>query len=409
MNSIVRNKLLIGWKSVPVKDAFVFVKSYAFSRDSLINDTSNKEGVGNIHYGDIHAKFSTPNIDLRQISVPMIRNLSFTPDSEDFLKDGDLIMADTSEDYEGIGVTVSIHGIGNKKIVGGLHTFVLRDDKGNTNDYYRQYIFRNPKIRNLLQKLANGVSVYGISKTAVSKLLLPLPPLLEQSRIVAILETWDKAIEKLTKKIEIKKKVKKGLMQELLTGKTRLPGFENKWQVKRLGECLLIRHGRPQREVESPNGIYPILGTGGEFGRSNDFLYDKPSVLIGRKGTIDKPKYIDSPFWTVDTLFYSEIKDNHSAKFLYYKFLMINWKSYNEGSGVPSLSASTISSIKVSLPTDHNEEIELSKVLTTFDDDISTLDHKLSLLKDQKKYLLNNLITGTIRTPEKMKIIKLPC
>lgn len=82
------------------------------------------------------------------------------------------------------------------------------------------------------------------------------------------------------------------------------------WEVKRLGEIAKIKHGRDQKQVICDNGIYPILGTGGEIGRTNSFLYNKPSVLIGRKGTIDKPRFIDTPFWTVDTLFYTELSQD---------------------------------------------------------------------------------------------------
>lgn len=255
-----------------------------------------------------------------------------------------------------------------------------------------------------IERLGSGSTVSGIQLNELKSLKFSLPPLPEQSRIVAVLETWDKAIEVLTKKIEVKREIKKGLMQELLTGKKRLPGFVGEWDTKKVGDCLLIKHGQSQKEVEVSGGIYPILGTGGEIGRASQFLYDKPSVLIGRKGTIDKPVYMDTPFWTVDTLFYSKVKDDHNAKFLYYCFLMINWKNYNEGSGIPSLSASTISSIKISIPKEKKEELAIATLLTHADDEIKAIEQSLSLLKDQKKYLLNNLITGTIRTPEKMKI-----
>ena len=83
------------------------------------------------------------------------------------------------------------------------------------------------------------------------------------------------------------------------------------WEVKTLGDVLKIKHGRDQKQVQSTNGKYPILGTGGLMGFTDKFLYNKESVLIGRKGTIDKPRYMNTPFWTVDTLFYSEIfKEN---------------------------------------------------------------------------------------------------
>lgn len=124
----------------------------------------------------------------------------------------------------------------------------------------------------------------------------------------------------------------------------------NNWKTLKLGEILKVRSGRDQKTIECRNGKYQILGTGGEIGRTNTFLYDKPSVLIGRKGTINNPMYKDEPFWTVDTLFYTEIKEGFSPKYLYYLFKTINWLKYNEASGVPSLTSSTIEKIKVKVP-----------------------------------------------------------
>jgi type I restriction enzyme S subunit len=422
------------WSSLPVSNVFIFVKSYAFSRDSLINDTSNNEGIGNIHYGDIHAKFSTPSIDLRDISVPMIRSSNFTPDPEDYLKDGDLIMADASEDYEGVGVTVSVHGIGNKKIVGGLHTFVLRDDKKKTDDYYRQYIFRNPKVRNSLQKIANGVSVYGISKSAVSKLLLPIPPLVEQSRIVAVLETWDKAIEELTKKIEIKKEIKKGLMQELLTGKKRLQGFSEKWQNRTLSDLGNFSKGtgilKDQVSEKGFNAVrYGELYTVYSYqinkvfshipasitteareikygdilfagsGETNDEIGKSAAYLLHEKCYAGGDIIVFSPNGC-DSLFLSYFLNvGESRKLL---------RELGQGQSVVHLYKSDLETMELRIPS-YTEQKAIATVLYTAETEISIFERKLSYFKDQKKYLLNNLITGTIRTPEKMKITKLPC
>lgn len=170
------------------------------------------------------------------------------------------------------------------------------------------------------------------------------------------------------------------------------------WQEVKLRDCLTIKHGRSQKEVESQTGKYPILGTGGQIGLADAFLYDKPSVLIGRKGTIDKPRFMDSPFWTVDTLFYSHIKDNAIAKFIYYVFLTINWYSYNEASGVPSLSASTISNIKLLLPS-VAEQKRIVTVLEAWDEYLEKLDKKIELKKVIKKGLMQQLLTGKTRMP----------
>lgn len=85
---------------------------------------------------------------------------------------------------------------------------------------------------------------------------------------------------------------------------TEIGVIPSDWEVRNIGSALSIKHGKDQKQVQCVDGANPIFGTGGEMGRTDAFLYDKPSVLIGRKGTINKPAYIDKPFWTVDTLFY---------------------------------------------------------------------------------------------------------
>ncbi|WP_178075315.1 restriction endonuclease subunit S, partial [Pseudomonas sp. 2822-17] len=88
---------------------------------------------------------------------------------------------------------------------------------------------------------------------------------------------------------------------------TELGEIPKDWGVNKLGDILKVKYGKSQKQVEDPSGSIPILGTGGLMGYANKALYEEESVLIGRKGTIDKPYYMDEPFWTVDTLFYSEI------------------------------------------------------------------------------------------------------
>ncbi|SHJ32223.1 restriction endonuclease subunit S [Cycloclasticus pugetii] len=171
------------------------------------------------------------------------------------------------------------------------------------------------------------------------------------------------------------------------------------WEVKEIGAALSIRHGRDQKHVECDDGLYPILGTGGEMGRTNAFLYDKPSVLIGRKGTINKPRYIDSPFWTVDTLFYSEVDKKYFAKFVYYKFCMIDWMTYNEASGVPSLNASTIENVQLSFPGSKEEQTAISNALSDVDALITSLEKLIAKKRAIKTAAMQQLLTGKKRLP----------
>jgi type I restriction enzyme S subunit len=222
------------------------------------------------------------------------------------------------------------------------------------------------------------------------------PPLSEQRAIATALSDVDALLAKLDALIAKKRDLKVAAMQQLLTGQTRLPGFSGEWGVKRLGDVLKVRHGRSQHEVVVTGGVYPILATGGEIGRTNVCLYDRPSVLIGRKGTIDKPQYQDSPFWTVDTLFYTELFNSVHPKFIYFKFLMVDWRSYNEASGVPSLNASTIENIEVVVPK-LEEQTAIATVLSDMDAELTALEVRRDKTRALKQGMMQELLTGRIR------------
>ena len=171
------------------------------------------------------------------------------------------------------------------------------------------------------------------------------------------------------------------------------------WQVIVFGEVLSIRHGKSQKQIESESGLYPILATGGQIGWGNSYLWDKPSVLIGRKGTINKPRYCDEPFWTVDTLFYSEIYNQADAKFTYYKFCMIDWMQYNEASGVPSLNSSTIENVAVAYP-QKKEQTAIANALSDVDALISELEKLIAKKQAIKTATMQQLLTGRTRLPQ---------
>ena len=140
--------------------------------------------------------------------------------------------------------------------------------------------------------------------------------------------------------------------------------------IYKLKDLIKIKYGKNQKKVECEAGCYHIIGTGGIIGKSKEYLYDKPSVLIGRKGTIDKVRYIDEPFWTIDTLFYTEINEKIVLpKYLYYKLSMINFKNYNEGTTIPSLKTETLYEIEVDID-DMTMQKKIVKILSKLEDKI---------------------------------------
>lgn len=176
--------------------------------------------------------------------------------------------------------------------------------------------------------------------------------------------------------------------------KLRFKEFSGKWEEKTITEVLKIGSGKDYKHLAS--GDIPVYGTGGYMTSVDGYLYDGESVCIGRKGTIDKPMFIRGKFWTVDTLFYTHSFKNVIPKFIYLIFQNINWKFYNEASGVPSLSKSTIESIGIVLPTEIEQQ-KIASFLSAIDTKIDQLTRKKELLELYKKGVMQKIFSQELR------------
>jgi len=378
------------WIEKTFDEIFQIIGNNTLSRDCLNYECM---GTKNIHYGDILVKYNTC-IDEDYCEMPIINSeisLDKIP-KENYLKQGDIVIADTAEDYT-VGKTCEVINI-HSKILSGLHTIPSRP-KFHFAKGFLGYYFNSNKYHDRLIPIITGIKVSSINKREIKKTIVKFPTLPEQEKIASFLKLVDKKIEKQKELVELLKKYKRGLLSAIFSQKLRFKDDNGNnylaWEEKRLENILKIKHGKSQKEIECNNGKYPILATGGEIGRTNSYLWDKPCVLIGRKGTIDKPQYMDTPFWTVDTLFYSEVFKENNAKYLYYLFNTINWKKYDESTGVPSLSAKTIERIKVTLSINYSEQLAISKILSKFDDKIQQEEFILKKLQNYKKGLLQQM------------------
>jgi type I restriction enzyme, S subunit len=264
---------------------------------------------------------------------------------------------------------------------------------------FAQYTFQNfLRLGTFAAIASQTTSIAHLGTGRFAALPMPVPPLDEQRAIASALSDMDALLAKLDQLIAKKRDIKQAAMQELLTGRRKLPGHGNiQWRAIRLGDVLAVRHGKSQHEVVKSGGEYPILASGGEIGRTDHWLYNKPSVLIGRKGTIDNPLYVDRPFWTIDTLFYTEIDTTIAVeKYIYYVFKLIDWRSYNEASGVPSLSSSTISNINFKCPP-REEQAEIAALLTDMDTEITALEARREKTRLIKQGMMQELLSGRVR------------
>lgn len=218
------------------------------------------------------------------------------------------------------------------------------------------------------------------------------PDLEEQAQIADFLSSADEKITLLNKQYDLICQYKKGMMQKIFSQKVRFKDENGEefpgWDRKFISNILTIGSGRDYKHLN--DGNVPVFGTGGFMTMVDQFLFEGETVCIGRKGTIDKPFYYNGKIWTVDTLFYTyEFKGVH-PKFVYQLFLTINWKEYNEASGVPSLSKKTIEKIEVNIPC-LSEQKKISRFLSALDDKIAVKKAELDKLKTWKQGLLQQM------------------
>ena len=178
------------------------------------------------------------------------------------------------------------------------------------------------------------------------------------------------------------------------------------WKICRLKNYAYIMNGADFKDIQDDNGDYPVIGSGGEFDRATKYLYDGESVLLGRKGTIDKPRYINGTFWTVDTMYYTKIKDIGIAKYLYYLCTQIQFDYYQYGSAVPSMTQRDLNSVVFPLP----EIVEQENIVNYLDSKCSKIDEIIEKqqaiiekLKEYKISIITEAVTSGINPDVEMK------
>ena len=248
------------------------------------------------------------------------------------------------------------------------------------------------KSQRYFSKMGAGMKVQNISKPNVQNFEFFNPPLPEQQKIASFLSSVDKKIAQLQQKKRLLEDYKKGVMQQIFSQELRFTKEDGSaypdWEEKRLVEVLKIGSGKDYKHLKE--GLIPVYGTGGLMTFVNDYLFEGESVGIGRKGTIDKPVFLEGKFWTVDTLFYSHSFNKVLPKFIYYFFLLVNWKKYNEASGVPSLSKGTIEKINISVPC-IEEQTQIAHFLSAIDTKIAVVQTQIEKTQTFKKGLLQQM------------------
>jgi type I restriction enzyme S subunit len=420
-----------GWNLKTVEQVFDFYPTASYSRDKMFKD-NNPSAIGYIHYGDIHTKYNlildVPNTEIPYISEELKKDF-------EYIKEGDLILSDTSEDYDGVGKCIEILNVGNNKIISGLHTLMLRPKGNDLIDGFKGYLFSGEYVRNSLLRIVTGIKVYSIAKAMLAKVNLPIPSIQEQKEITNILSKVDKAIASVQNSIAAAERLKKSLMQNLLTGKMKPDGtfrtseefyIDEKfgkvpvgWEVKKLKDIASIQRGkfghRPRNDERYYNGDFPFVQTSdvvesvlylksasqslNELGASVSKRFPQNTIIMTIAANIGYVALTRYEVYFPDSLIGINANEN-IVKPTYLLFQLMGFKNVLDAlateSAQKNINYSNLRSLPILFPTNIEEQLQIAKrIIKTFKV-IEKKKSKIDILERLKKSLMQNLLTGKV-------------
>ena len=286
----------------------------------------------------------------------------------------------------------------------------LREDSS-MNTHYAFYMLSSPL--KAINSVTYATTVKHLSVYDIYNVFIPVPPISEQTAIATYLDTHCAKIDNLIsiqqKRIALLQELKQSVITHAVT-KGLNPNVEMKpsgvewigdvpkhWEVMPFKRAMTIYNGSDYKHIQVDVAGYPVIGSGGEFARASQYVYDGEVVLLGRKGTIDKPMYYNGKFWTVDTMFYAIPKKHVNCKYLYYQALIIPFDRYATSTALPSMTQTDLNFNIIGLPPTV-EQAAIASYLdhkcATIDTSISNAQHQIELLQEYKQSLITEVVTG---------------
>lgn len=235
---------------------------------------------------------------------------------------------------------------------------------------------------------ATGTTVVGLRQPELMKCVVRCPDLDTQKKIASILSSIDE-------KILINDKINENLQQQAqaIYASMFIDNADPAWIQGHLSDLITVKYGKDHKKLG--DGSYPVYGSGGIMRYVERPLYDKESVLIPRKGTLNNVMYVNQPFWSVDTMFYTEMKLPNVAKFVYHFVKAKDLASMNAGSAVPSMTTDILNAMEVTIPSASALE-EFESLVAPMYRAMQENDIQSSKLSELRDALLPKLMSGEI-------------
>nr|DAI96103.1 MAG TPA: hypothetical protein [Caudoviricetes sp.] len=394
------------WEKRTLGQTTTKAKSYSLSRDV---ERDHETGYRYIHYGDIHT--GVADIVTEHTKLPNIE-----PANYDELRVNDLVVADASEDYQGIAEPAVVVGLPTH-LVAGLHTITLRPSSASS--LYLYYLLHTDSFKHFGYQMGTGLKVFGISWSNLSKFTFMIPSRPEQEMIVKLIESVDNLIAVNQRKLDLLKEQKKGYLQKMFpkngtkVPELRFAGFADAWVQRNLGEWSDVRDGTHASPKYIEQG-HPMVTsknltdsgldmsdvsylTDEDFNEINQrSKVDIGDILFGMIGTIGKPVIVDRDDFAIKNV--ALIKEKTSPEIIN-TWLIQYLKSpsferfiqkENAGGTQKFIALGLIRDMKLMTPS-VQEQARIGELLNHLDNLIAANQRKLDLLKEQKKGFLQNM------------------
>lgn len=249
-----------------------------------------------------------------------------------------------------------------------------------------------------LGSLVSSTALPAISSADLKNIAFPLPDdLKEQEAIAEALSDTDALIEGLERLIAKKRLIKQGAMQELLTGRRRLPGFSGEWVERNLGSVAMLQRGFDLPNSVRTDGDFPVVYSNGIIATHTNFMCEGPGVITGRSGTIGNVTFVQTQYWPHNTALWVKNFFGNDVRFVFYLLQFIDLRRFASGSGVPTLNRNDAHADLVRVPIDVVEQVAIRSILDDINTEIQALETRLEKTQQVKEGMMQNLLTGRIR------------
>ena len=292
--------------------------------------------------------------------------------------------------------------------------FVVKQTKGVFEQNYLYWVLVSNQLKEFVGFNSTGSTIAHLYQNVFENMPLTVPPLTEQKAIASYLDykvgQIDASISAINTQIDDLKSYRQSIISEAVTkglnpdvpmkdsGVEWIGDIPESWDCLPMKRGLTINNGKDYKEIQSDEG-YPVIGSGGQFAFATDYLYDGEAVLLGRKGTIDKPMYINGKFWTVDTMFYAVPSEDVCCKYMYYQAQTIPFGLYSTNTALPSMTQTDLANNPFCFPSlaeQQNIADYLDCKTAKIDSTISSLEAQRDDLNALKQSIISEAVTGKI-------------